>query len=67
MKKVLFSAVAILALTLTSCGGPSNCECKKNVNDKGEAKDKDLQEKCTKMMEGKSDEEVKKMEEEKCD
>lgn len=67
MKKVLLSVVAIAALTLTSCGGPSTCECKKNVNEKGEVKDKDLQEKCTKMNEGKSDEEVKKMDEEKCD
>lgn len=67
MKKVLFSAVAIAALTLASCGGPSVCECKKNIDDKGQAKDKDLEEKCKKLTEGKSDEEIKKMDEEKCD
>jgi len=63
MKKVFFSAVAIAALTLSSCGGPSVCDCVAEIK-KGDKADKDVIEKCKKLDEGKSDEEKKKMIEE---
>jgi len=63
MKKIMFSLVAVAALTLVSCGGPSVCDCVENAK-KGDKADKDVTEKCLKMTEGKSDEEIKKMDEE---
>ncbi len=63
MKKIMFSLVAVAALTLVSCGGPSVCDCVENAK-KGDKADKDVVEKCMKMVDGKSDEEKKKLEEE---
>jgi hypothetical protein len=63
MKKIMFSLVAVAALTLVSCGGPSVCDCVENAK-KGDKADKDVAEKCEKMVDGKSDEEKKKLEEE---
>ena len=80
MKKIMFSLVAVAALALVSCGGPSVCDCvkmgeemAKEMKDASgdEAKMKEITEKyekkakeCDKLTEGKSDEEKKKMMEE---
>ena len=63
MKKIMFSLVAVAALTLVSCGGPSVCDCVSEAK-KGDKADKDMIEKCKKLEDGKSDEEKKKMMEE---
>ena len=72
MKKMMFSLVAVAALALVSCGskdaenkegGPSVCDCVENAK-KGDKADKDVAEKCEKMVEGKSDDEKKKIMEE---
>ena len=68
----MFSLVAVAALALVSCGskdaenkegGPSVCDCV-SEGKKGDKADKAIMEKCKKMGEGKSKEEMQKLVEE---
>lgn len=60
---MMFSLVAVATLTLVSCGGPSVCDCV-SEGKKGDKADKAIMEKCKKMGEGKSKEEMQKLMEE---
>jgi hypothetical protein len=65
MKTLVIAFVAFCTLSLVSCGGgtPSVCDCVKNA-EKGAQADKTIAEKCLKLTEGKSPEEIAKMGEE---
>jgi len=65
MKKIMFSLVAVAALTLVSCGGNDYCGCMKDATklaEEGKAEDATKKAAdCAKMLEGKSAEEMTKM------